>query len=124
MPKQDQNPNNKYDLEERTAIFAEDVIVFLQTLPFNPINKIHTEQITRSSGSICANYCEADAAQSKKDFRHKIALCKKESKETRIWIRLLAKANPKYKNQCRKLWQEAHELLLIFSAILNSGDKK
>jgi len=123
MSNQAQSSNKKYDLEERSAAFAEKVIEFLQLLPINPINKPYIEQLARSSGSVCANYCEADAAQSKKDFRHKIALCKKEAKETRIWLRLLAKANPKYKNQCRKLWQEAHELLLIFSAILNS-DKR
>lgn len=121
MLNQPQSRNVKFDLEERTALFAEGVILFLKSLPFSHINKPYIEQVARSSGSVCANYCEADAAQSKKDFQHKIALCKKEAKETRIWLRLLAKANPDYKEKCQKLWQESHELLLIFSKILNSS---
>ena len=61
---------------------------------------------------------EADAAQSGKDFRHKIALCKKESKESMHWLRMTAKASPDKSEQCRKLWKEAHEFTLIFSSIL------
>ena len=61
---------------------------------------------------------EADGAESKKDFRHKIALCKKEAKETKHWLRMLAKANPDKKDECRTIWNEAQELTLIFSAIL------
>ncbi len=66
---------------------------------------------------------EADAAESKKDFRHKISLCKKESKETMHWLRMIAKANPSKTDVCRELWKEVHELTLIFSAILR-GKKK
>jgi len=61
---------------------------------------------------------EADGAESKKDFQHKISICKKESKETKHWLRMIAKANPNRKDQCKKLWKEAQELTLIFSSIL------
>jgi len=71
-----------------------------------------------------ANYCEANEAESKRDFIHKISICKKETKESKHWIRLLAKANPAFKDEFRKLWQEAQELLLIFSKILKSCRKK
>lgn len=118
MPNEAKNPKSKYDLEERTAKFAEDVIELVKTLRENAINRPLISQVVRSSSSIGANYMEADAAESKKDFRHKIAICKKEAKETRHWLRLIAKANPECSDRCRKLWQEAHELLLIFSAIL------
>jgi len=85
-----------------------------------PVNRPLVNQIVRSGTSIGANYMEADAAESKKDFRHKIGICKKESKETTHWLRMIAKANPDWKDNCRKLWQEAHELTLIFSSILRS----
>lgn len=118
MPNEIKSSKSKYDLEERTAKFAEDVIELLQTLKENAINRPLISQLVRSSSSIGANYMEADAAESKKDFRHKIAISKKEAKETRHWLRLIAKTNPECKDKCRNLWQEAHELLLIFSTIL------
>lgn len=108
----------KYDLEERTAKFGERIIDFVKTLPRNPINNELISQIVRSGTSIGANYMEADGAESKKDFRHKIALCKKESKETKHWLRMIASANPDKKTECKKLWSEAHEWTLIFSSII------
>jgi four helix bundle protein len=126
MPNQAQNPNNKkkYDLEERTARFGEEVIEFARSLPDNQVNRPLIDQIVRSGTSIGANYMEADGAESKKDFQHKISLCKKESKETTHWLRMIAKANPARKDYCRKLWQETHEHTLIFSSILRSKSKK
>lgn len=109
----------RYDLKERTATFGENVIKFIQTLPRNEINRPIVSQVIRSATSIGANYVEADGAESKKDFRHKIAISKKEAKETMHWFQMLAAANPNKKSECRKLWREAHELTLIFSAILN-----
>ncbi|MCX5895468.1 MAG: four helix bundle protein [Proteobacteria bacterium] len=122
MPNECQSSNDKkvYDLEERTARFGEEVIDFVKTLSNDPINNELISQIIRSGTSIGANYMEADGAESKKDFRHKIAICKKESKETRHWLRMIAKANPARKDECRKLWSEAQELCLIFSSILLS----
>jgi four helix bundle protein len=60
----------------------------------------------------------------KKDFKHKIALCKKEAKETKHWLRMIARANPDRKDKCKELWCEAQELTLIFSAIISSGKNK
>lgn len=119
-----QAPNSKqYDLEERTAKFAESVIELLKKLPRNSINKRMVEQCMGSAGSVGANYCEANEAESKRDFQHKISISKKETKETKHWIRLLAKANPEFKKEFRIIWQEAQELLLIFSSIIRSSKK-
>ena len=80
-------------------------------------------QLVRAGTSIGANYCEADDAESKKDFRHKIGLCCKEARETKYWFRMIARACPITKSLARPLWQEAKELHLIFSKIRrSSGD--
>ena len=124
MPNQIQNPNvKKYDLEERTAKFGENIIEFARTLKKDSINLPLISQVVRSGTSMGANYMEADGAESGKDFKHKIALCKKEAKETRHWLRMIAKANPDKASECRKLWKEVHELALIFSSILRPKKK-
>jgi four helix bundle protein len=107
-----------YDLEERTAKFGENIIGFVKTLRKDPINNQLIGQIVRSGTSLGANYMEADGAESKKDFRHKIAICKKEAKETKHWLRMIKKANPDRKTECDILWNEGQELTLIFSSIL------
>jgi len=119
----DQFTNNKkkYDLEERTAKFAEEIIGLMRKIPHDLVNQRLIPQVIGSGGSLGANYCEANEAESKKDFQHKIGICKKETKETKHWLRLLAKANPQFKDELRILWQEAQELLLIFSKILSSS---
>ncbi|MEW6407239.1 MAG: four helix bundle protein [Patescibacteria group bacterium] len=101
------NVKDKYDLEERTAKFGEEIIELCQSLEKNAINLPLISQSIRCGTSIGANYMEADGAESKKDFKHKIAICKKEAKEMKHWLRMIAKANPDKKEQCRKLWQEA-----------------
>jgi four helix bundle protein len=75
-------------------------------------------QLVRSATSIGANYCEADDAVSKREFRFKIATCKKEARETKYWLRMIAAAEDTKKDESRKLWTEAKELHLIFAAIL------
>jgi four helix bundle protein len=120
MSNQAQNPKKKYDLNERTAKFGENIIKFVKGLPPDSINKPLISQLVRSGTSIGANYMEADAAESKKDFQHKIGLCKKESKETLHWLRMIAGANPKKAEVCRRYWQEARELVLIFSSIIKN----
>ena len=110
-----------YDLEERTALFGEDIIAFAKTIVKDEVTRPLIGQLVRSGTSIGANYMEADGAESKKDFLHKIAICKKESKETKHWLRMIAKADPQKNDDCRKLWQEAKELTLIFSSIILSG---
>jgi four helix bundle protein len=107
---QSSNVKKAYDLEERTTRFGESIIDFVKTLPKDPINNQLIGQIVRSGTSIGANYMEADGAESKKDFRHKIAICKKEAKETKHWLRMIAKANPDRKNECKNFWSEAQEL--------------
>jgi four helix bundle protein len=120
MPNQAQNPNDKkkYDLEERTAQFGEAIIEFAKILPKDPVNNPLISQLVRAGTSIGANYMEADGAESKKDFQHKISICKKESKETKHWLRMITKANPSRRDECQKLFREAQELSLIFSSIL------
>jgi len=118
MSNQDQNSNaKKFDLEDRTTNFAEKVIIFAKKINNNPVNRPLISQLVRSASSVAANYMEADAAESKKDFKHKIAICRKESKESRLWLRLIATANQFHKKEAKELWREAHELLLIFSTI-------
>ena len=126
MTKQIENQNNnkkKYDLEERTALFGEAIIDFAKSLSRSIVNDPLIRQVVRSGTSIGANYMEADGAESKKDFQHKIAICKKESKETKHWLRMIVKANPDTKEECEKLWKEAQEFTLIFSSILRSKKK-
>lgn len=109
-----------YDLEERTALFGEDIIAFARSIAKDEITRSLIGQIVRSGTSIGANYMEAEGAESKKDFLHKIALCKKEAKETMHWLRMIAKADPSKSVECKKLWIEAKELTLIFSSIILS----
>ena len=112
-----------YDLEERSAKFGESVIEFCLGLTETAVNKPPINQLVRAATSIGANYCEADDAESKRDFRHKIALCRKESRETKFWFRMIAKASPGSKVPARALWKEAHELHLIFARIVRTTDK-
>ena len=106
-----------YDLEERTARFGETVIAFVKRIPHNAVTIPLIGQLVRSGTSVGANYCEADDAVSKKDFRHKISICKKEARESKYWLRMIAAAEDVAKQEARVLWQEAKELHLIFSAI-------
>jgi len=79
----------------------------------------------RAGTSVGANYCEANGASSKKDFRNKIYICKKEIQETKYWLRIIVQAVPEVKEMARVLWQEAQELTLIFSKIiLTLGQKR
>lgn len=112
---------NKFDLEERTAIFDEDVIRFCKNLPKNVITIPLISQLVRAGTSVGANYCEADDAESRKDFKHKIGICKKESRESKHWLRMIAVACEDHKKEARVLWKEAKELNLIFNAIINSA---
>ena len=107
----------KYDLEERTALFGESIIEFAKMIPFNQITRSLIDQVVRSSTSIGANYCEADDSSTKKEFRQKIGYCRKEARETKHWLRMIAKAQPQLREEARRLWQEAKELHLIFAAI-------
>jgi four helix bundle protein len=115
---------NKFDLEERTAKFGEEVILFLKTVPKNEITRPLISQFIRSATSIGANYMEADGAESRKDFIHKMGICKKECKETKHWLRMVSISEPITQERCRQLWREAQELTLIFSAIIKKTKYK
>jgi len=106
-----------YDLEERTAKFGEDGIKFCKKVPKNPITIPLITQLVKCTTSVGANYCEADDAESKSDFRHKIGICKKESREAKHFIRMIVTAEPSMKEAAKTLWQEAKELNLIFNSI-------
>ena len=118
MSNQNTSSNTKFDLFERTSKFGEDIIDFIKTLPENTLTRPLISQLIRSATSIGANYMEADCAESKKDFKHKIGICRKESKETTHWLRMVARAISEKILECRVFWKEAHELTLIFSAII------
>jgi len=110
-------PNPQYNLEERTAKFGEILIKFCNKIPRNPITNPLITQLVKCGTSIGANYCEADDAESKEDFRHKIGIVKKECRETKHFIRMVVMAIPLFKEEARSLWQEAKELNLIFNKI-------
>jgi four helix bundle protein len=107
----------RFDLEDRTGSFGEHVIAFAKRIPLNPITTPLISQLIRAATSIGANYCEANDADSKKDFRFKVGLCRREAKETKHWLRMVVAAEPQLRDEARTLWQEAKELNLIFGAI-------
>jgi four helix bundle protein len=115
------NAPKKYDLEERTAKFGEDVIVFCKKIPKSVITTPIINQLVRSGTSVGSNYCEADCAESRKDFEHKLGICKKEAKETKHWLRMIAKATTELKQEARIIWKESNELQLIFISIINKS---
>ncbi len=102
-------------------MFGENIIRFAQKIPKDAITLPIISQIVRSGTSVGANYCEADDAESKKDFNHKIGICKKEARETKHWLRMVVMARPELKEDARILWGEAKELNLIFNAIVRSS---
>ena len=106
-----------YDLEERSAAFGEAVIDFAKMIPVNAITSRLIDQLVGAGTSVGANYCEADDAVSKKDFRHKISICKKEAREAKFFIRMVVRAAPELREKAKTLWQEAKELHLIFASI-------
>ncbi len=111
----------RYDLEERTEIFAKDVIALCNALPKGTVNIELISQLVRSAGSVGANYIEANDGLSQKDFVHRIRICRKEAKESRYWLRLLAPSNSQHETQLAKLAQESTELMSIFGAILKKS---
>ncbi len=117
----------RYDLEERTKNFSKDVISFLKRIRPSDLNRNLIIQLVRAATSVGANYCEANGASSKKDFKNKIFICRKEIQETKYWLELIAESDSEKKDGLRKLWKEAHELTLIFNKIsvsLNKNQKE
>ena len=115
------NNKHSFDLEDRTAKFSEGIINFLKKLPQNIITQPLISQLIRSATSVGANYCEANEANSKKDFVNKIFICKKEAQETKHWLRMLSSCLDSREAELKILWKEAQELTLIFQKIVTTA---
>ena len=112
----------RFDLEERTFQFAKRIRAFVKTLPKTIANLEDARQLVRASGSVGANYIEANEALSKKDFLFHIKICRKEAKESRYWLRLIETSDADMNSERDSLVQEAQELMNIFGSIFrNSG---
>jgi len=117
--------NKPYDLEERTYLFAKDVILLVNTCPKTLANIEIIKQLIRSSGSVGANYIEAREALSKKDFNMRIKICRKEIKESLYWLKLLDVKENEIDKRRQTLTKESTELLKIFASIAEKlKDKK
>ena len=115
--------SKRYDLDERTLRFARDVRAFIKTLPRTIANDEDTRQLVRASGSVGANYIEANDSLSKKDFVMHIKISRKEAKESRYWLRLLDTARRESSEETRgSLAREATELMNIFGAIVRKSE--
>jgi four helix bundle protein len=110
--------SKQYDLEERTLKFSKEVIKLVKNLPKTIPNVEIIKQLVRASGSVGANYIEANEALSKKDFIMRVKICRKEAKESRYWLRLTEVNGEDAEKQRQLLIQEATELMKIFGAIL------
>ena len=111
--------NKQYDLEERTLQFAKRVRKFVKQLPKSPTNLKDGDQLIKSSGSAGANYIEANEALGDKDFIYRIKISKKESKESRFWLRLVdTNDDENLSKEQSALIQEATELMNIFGSII------
>ena len=109
-------------LDDRTFLFAQNVRMFVAQLAKTVSNQEDIRQVVRSSGSVAANYIEANEALSKKDFVLRIKICRKEAKESRLWLRLLDCGVHDQLGKTRMaLIQEAKELMLIFNAIITKS---
>jgi len=114
-----------YDLEERTYKFAKEVRTFIKETNKTISNIEDGKQLIRSSGSVGANYIEANESLSKKDFLMRIKICRKEAKESRYWLKLINnRSNPALDQTRADLVKEADELTSIFGAILIKSEKK
>jgi four helix bundle protein len=113
----------KFDLEDRTFIFARDVRSFLKKLPFSITNKEDGSQLARASGSVGANYIEANESVSKKDFLYRVKVCKKESKESAYWLRLVDSGESiELESERNRLLNESIELCKIFGSIARKSE--
>jgi len=113
--------NNKvYDLEERTYLFAKSCRICIAKLPKSTSNFEDGKQLIRSSGSVAANYIEANEKLGDKDFKFRLKIARKEAKESVLWLRLLKDLNPSFED-LKKLINEAEQLRKILSAIINKS---
>ena len=110
-----------YDLEERTYLFAKHIRLLIQKLPKTISNIEDGKQLVRSSGSVAANYIEANEKLGAKDFKFRLKISRKEAKESLLWIKLISDLNPKFEGELKILLNEAEELRKILSAIINKS---
>jgi four helix bundle protein len=123
MKNMKENRSSQYDLEDRTFEFAKNVRAIAKQLPKTLSNLEDIRQVVRSSGSIGANYIEANESLSKKDFLMKVKICRKEAKESRYWLRLIDPGDDAaLKKHLGELVQEVTELMNIFGAILRKSE--
>jgi four helix bundle protein len=115
--------SQKFDLIERTTKFGEDIVKFCRLIPRGPITDPMIIQLVKCGTSTGANYSEADDAESRQDFGHKIGICKKESRESGFFLRMICTANPELREKAAPLIQEAKELNLIFNSIYKKVKK-
>jgi len=108
----------RYDLEDRTLKFGKRIIRLCKALPKNSVNFKLIDQVIRSGTSMGANYREANETETKKDFRFRIRICRKEGKETVYWLQLIIEANPEFEKRIEPLLQETIESIKIFAKIL------
>ena len=119
----DKLQTKQYDLEDRTFAFAKDVRAFAKHIPRTIANIEDTKQVVRASGSVGANYIEANESLSKRDFIMRIKICRKEAKESRYWLRLIeAGDDSTLEKNGNVLIQEAAELTNIFGAIIHKSE--
>jgi four helix bundle protein len=115
--------SKQYDLEDRTFRFAKNTALFIKQLAKNISNLEYGRQVVDASGSVGANYIEANESLSKKDFIMRIKICRKEAKESAYWLRLIVETNNEECGQeGKKLLDEAIELKKIFSSILAKSE--
>ncbi len=110
-----------YDLEERTYLFARNCRLLLYTLPKTNANYEDSKQLIKSSGSVAANYIEANEKLGDKDFKFRLKISRKEAKESILWLRLLKDLNESHREELTTLIQEAEELRKILSTIINKS---
>ena len=116
----DQTSSRAYDLASRTQCFGSAIVAYARGVPLTPVTRPLISQLVRAGTSVGANYCEADGAESRKDFRHRIAICRREARETCYWLDMLATALPGAQDNTVELKREAKELTLIFSASMRT----
>lgn len=116
--------SKKYDLEERTGKFGENIILLAKSISQNGITQRLIPQLVGAATSVGANYCEADCSESAKDFVHKLAIANKEAKESKHFLRMLGMACEESVGEINALLQEAHEVNLIFTTIIKKTKEK
>lgn len=114
----------QFDLENRMSKFGKEIVIFCRNLVVDHISRIIVNQLVRSATSIGANYAEANNSSSRKDFRNKVHIAKKEVQKTKHWLLMLKPCFPQYDEKIELFRQEAHELTLILQSIVNKLNNK